>query len=115
MLFIGADQITSDGSTINKIGSWGIAFAARSVGDPVYVVTPSLKLEIDSHKDNVKIEMRDAREVWPDAPEKLKIINPAFEVIDSELITGYITELGIIDPKDIASVVKQNYSWLEFE
>ena len=38
--------------------------------------------------------------------------NPAFEIIDNALITGFVTELGIIKPSEIEKVVKENYPWL---
>ncbi len=47
-VFLGADEITMRGDAINKIGSWGIALASYFVSKPIYVVTPILKIEVDS-------------------------------------------------------------------
>lgn len=111
-ILIGCDEILEDGSAVNKIGSWGIGMASYFAKKPLYVVTPSLKLDIQSTIANNKIEVRESKELWPDAPQGLNIYNPAFEVIDRELITGYITELGIIEPKDIVDTVKSKYPWI---
>lgn len=112
IVFIGCDEILGDGSAVNKIGSWGIGMAAHYARKPLYVVTPALKLDYHSLISNNKMEIREDRELWPEAPKGLEIYNPAFEIIDKELITGYITELGIISPEEIVSVVKKKYPWI---
>ncbi|MHC1716992.1 MAG: translation initiation factor eIF-2B [Candidatus Dojkabacteria bacterium] len=112
VIFLGCDEILGDGSAINKIGSWGIGMASHYVKKPLYVVTPSLKLDCNGMVDNNKIEVREDKELWSDAPKGLDIFNPAFEIIDKELITGYITELGIIEPKDIVDSVTNKYPWI---
>ncbi len=114
VIFIGADQITKEGAAINKIGSLGIALAAREDNDPIYVVTPSLKVDIDSSISNLEIELRDAREIWKEAPKELNIVNPAFEVIPPNLITGFITECGILKPEEVFSKITGKYSWLNY-
>lgn len=112
IVFIGCDQITAKGHAINKIGSWGLGMAAHYADKPFYVVTPLLKIDPDSFIHNVEIEVREDSELWEDAPKGLHMYNPAFEIVDSTLITGYITEFGIIKPRDIDMVVKEKYPWL---
>lgn len=112
VVFLGADEITMRGDAVNKIGSWGIALASYFMSKPVYVVTPILKIEVETAYRPVKIEYRVSDEVWPDAPKGLKIENPAFGIINREFITGYVTELGIIKPEDISSVIQKNFQWL---
>jgi ribose 1,5-bisphosphate isomerase len=112
IIFLGADEITMKGDAINKIGSWGVALAAYFVSKPVYIVTPILKIEVETAYRPVKIEYRASEEIWDEAPRGLKMENPAFEIINKEFITGYITELGIIKPDDIAKVIQENYQWL---
>ena len=111
-VFIGCDQITAKGHTINKIGSWGISMAAYYAGKPVYVVTPLLKIDANSFLESVKIEVRESKEIWEDAPKGLHIFNPAFEIVDNMLITGYLTEFGLILPTNIDEVVKEQYPWI---
>ena len=124
-VFLGADEITMRGDAINKIGSWGIALASYFVSKPVYVVTPILKIEVETAYRPVKIEYRCSTydpknpsiclrsdEVWEGAPKGLKMVNPAFEIINREFITGYITEFGVIKPEDIAKTVQKEFQWL---
>ncbi len=111
-VFLGCDQFTGDGYMINKIGSWGIAMAAHYAGKPVYVVTPLLKMDPYINTENIEIEIREDRELWNDAPKNLDIFNPSFEIVDKSLITGYITESGILEPKDLRKAVEEKYSWL---
>ncbi len=111
-VFIGCDQITAEGHTINKIGSWGIAMAAYYAGKPLYVVTPLLKIDPDSFMETVHIEVRETKELWEEAPKGLHLYNPAFEIVDSVLIAGYITEFGVILPENIGKVTKEHYPWV---
>jgi ribose 1,5-bisphosphate isomerase len=111
-VFIGCDAITMQGYCINKIGSWGIAMAAYQSGKPLYVVTPLLKIDHDTVYHEIEIEIREDKELWKDAPKGLEMYNPAFEVVDEGLITGYITEFGIIKPSKISKFVRREYPWL---
>ena len=111
-VFIGCDQITMDGYCINKIGSWGIAMAAEYASKPVYVISPLLKVNPKENHKNISIEIREDKELWNDAPKNLKMFNPAFEIVDANLITGFMTEFGIIKPDEISGIVKSKYSWL---
>jgi ribose 1,5-bisphosphate isomerase len=112
VVFIGCDAITMKGYCINKIGSWGIAMAAYQSGKPLYVVASLLKIDHDTEYKDIGIEIREDKELWEDAPKELEMYNPAFEVVDAGLITGFITEFGIIKPRDIGTFVKQKYPWL---
>ena len=111
-VFIGCDAITMNGYCINKIGSWGIAMAAHQAGKPLYVVTPLLKIDHDSAYHSIKIEVREDEELWTEAPKGLEMYNPAFEVVDSGLITGFITEFGILKPEEIGNMVRKEFPWL---
>lgn len=112
VVFIGCDQITAKGHAINKIGSWGLGVAAHYAGKPLYVVTPLLKIDPDSFHHSVEIEVREDSELWPEAPKGLHMFNPAFEIVDSMLITGYVTEFGILKPNEVDRVAQEKYPWL---
>ena len=114
-VFIGCDQFTEKGYVVNKIGSWGLAMAAFYADKPLYVVTPLLKIDAESFHTGIEIEIREDRELWEDAPKELDMYNPAFEIVDNNLITGFVTEYGIVKPKDIGQVVRQVYPWLKFD
>ncbi len=111
-VFIGCDEITLDGYCINKIGSWGIAVASNYASKPVYVVSPLLKVNPELTHREISIEIREDHELWSEAPKNLKMFNPAFEIIDARLITGFMTEFGIIKPGEISDIVKAKYTWL---
>jgi len=108
-VFLGADALFWDGSAVNKIGSYNIALAAYHEKIPVYIAAGLLKLDNDN---NVKIELREKREVWPGSPKNLKIINPAFDVVPAKFITGIICEFGLIKPSQLRKLVRDYYPWI---
>jgi ribose 1,5-bisphosphate isomerase len=108
-VILGADAILSDGSIINKIGSFGIGVVAKEEGIPLYIASTLLKFH---DKSWIKIEKRDPQELWPQAPVGLKIINFAFDRIPAEYITGgIICEEGIIKPNQAKMLAKKNYDF----
>lgn len=112
-LIIGCDAISRDGSCVNKIGSFGLALSAFLNKIPVYVATQSLKINEDAKNlKALKIEQREAREVWENSPRHLKIYNPAFDKVPAELITGYVCEFGIVKPAELLKKVREHYLWL---
>jgi ribose 1,5-bisphosphate isomerase len=96
LIIIGADSITSEGTIINKIGSRLLALVAHEEHVPFYVASTLLKYNPQTSFGILeKIEMRDPREIWEDAPERLIVLNPAFETVSRRYIDGLITEAGI--------------------
>lgn len=110
--FIGADEITIHGDVINKIGSFGVSLGAYFSSTPVYVVASLLKMNPATAYKPVQIEMRNPYEVWENPPEGVKIYNPSFELVPNKLITGYITEVGIIKPEDMARKLHETFDWV---
>lgn len=108
-IILGADAILSDGSVINKIGSFGIGVIAHEEKVPLYIAAPLLKFH---NKSWIKIEKRSSKEIWSQAPKKLKVINFAFDKIPAEYITGIICETGIIKAKDVKKYTKKLYPYL---
>jgi ribose 1,5-bisphosphate isomerase len=99
LILIGADSITSEGTIINKIGSRLLALVAHEEHVPFYVASTLLKYNPQTSFGILeKIEMRDPKEIWEDAPEQLTILNPAFETVSRRYIDGLITEAGIFAP-----------------
>lgn len=103
-VFTGADRIASNGDTANKIGTYSLAVLAKHHGIPFYIVAPrsTFDMEIKSGRQ-IPIEQRSRDEViyfggHPTAPKDVKVYNPAFDVTDAKLISGIITEKGIIRP-----------------
>ena len=103
IIFVGCDRVARNGDAANKIGTSGVAILAAHYGIPFYVCAPSSTIDgaIASGED-IPIEFRDPSEVtelWYKkrmAPEGVGVYNPAFDVTDASLITGIITERGIV-------------------
>jgi ribose 1,5-bisphosphate isomerase len=112
IVFIGADEIDIHGNAMNKVGSWGVVLAAYFANKPVYVITPFLKVDTDTATKPFIVERRDPKEVWDTPPQGLKIDNPSFDIVPGNLITGYITEFGLIYPSDVVRTIRDKYGWL---
>lgn len=108
MVIVGADAINTDGSAINKVGSYGISLSAKSAKVPFYVTASLLKYS----PFPITIEERSPKEIWKHHLRKLKILNPAFDKIPAANISGYITEVGIVKPQHIAETIKKTYPWI---
>ena len=98
VVITGADRVTANGDVVNKIGTRGLAIAARYHGVPFYVAFPSSTF--DPHTavgPDVEIEERDPGEVTDPIPAAsgVRVRNPAFDVAPAELVTGWITDRGL--------------------
>jgi ribose 1,5-bisphosphate isomerase len=113
LVIVGSDAITSEGNVINKIGTSMIALAAHEARTPFYVLSELLKFDPATvYGDYEKIEERSPAEIWKDAPAKLTIRNPAFDVTRRDYIHGIICEEGIVSPHSIMEVVRRKYPWV---
>jgi ribose 1,5-bisphosphate isomerase len=113
LVIVGADAITSEGNVVNKIGSSGLAVLAHEARKPFYVVSELLKFDPETLQGECeKIEQRNPAEVWSDAPAKLVVRNPAFDVTPNRYIHGIVCEEGIIAPQTVVEVVRRRYPWL---
>ncbi len=113
LVIVGADAITSEGNIVNKIGSSGIAVLAHEARVPFYVVSELLKFDPATLSGECeKIEQRNPTEVWNEAPAKLIVRNPAFDVTPNRYIHGLICEEGIIAPQSIVEVMRIRYPWV---
>lgn len=98
LVLFGTDAITKKG-VVNKVGSGMFAQIARADKIPVYILADSLK-----YIKKVKLEKRGSEEVW--GSKKIKIINPAFELIKRKYINGIISEFGLLSYKQFLKRVK---------
>jgi methylthioribose-1-phosphate isomerase len=110
LVVVGADRIAANGDTANKIGTYSVALLARAHEIPFYVAAPSSTFDLNLPSGAaIPIEQRDAREVThgfgrQTAPDGVKVYNPAFDVTPAHLITGLITEKGLIRPVTEAAI-----------
>ena len=109
-VFVGSDRITRNGDVCNKIGTFGVALAAKHHGIPFHVVAPLSTVDpyLDSGK-LIPIEERPATEITEGfgnrtAPDGAKVYALAFDVTPAELVTSIITEAGIIEAPSMAGI-----------
>ncbi|WP_304331911.1 S-methyl-5-thioribose-1-phosphate isomerase [Brachyspira innocens] len=110
LVIVGCDRVAENGDAANKIGTMGVAILAKYFNIPFYIACPSTTFDLNTKTGNdIVIEERDAKEVInfagvQTAPLDMKVRNPAFDVTPNELITGFITEKGIIKPPYIENL-----------
>lgn len=107
LVVVGADRVTAGGDAANKIGTYQKALAARDNQVPFYVAVPSPTIDWSiSDGKSIPIEERAADEVREIGGIKLfdaltPVANPAFDVTPERLITGLITERGVVKPAEL--------------
>jgi methylthioribose-1-phosphate isomerase len=101
-VIVGADRAAANGDVANKIGTYSIAILAARHRIPFYVAVPTSTIDLScANGDAIPIEERGAREVThlnerQIAPSGVKVMNPAFDVTPHALITGLVTERGVV-------------------
>ncbi len=104
--FVGSDRTAANGDVANKIGTYMLALAAYDNGVPFYPVVPTSTIDLSlAHGDLIPIEERDPEEVLGlefrgerVAPRNAKARNIAFDVTPNRLVTGIVTENGVVYP-----------------
>ena len=112
LVIVGTDRVTANGDVCNKIGTYLKALAAHDNGVPFYVALPSptIDFSVDDGIKQVPIEQRAADEVTMMTgrtadgrietvrivPEGSPVANYGFDVTPARLVTGLITERGVI-------------------
>ncbi len=114
MVVVGADRIASNGDTANKIGTYTVAIAAKYHNVPFYIAAPLSTIDLNIKTGaEIPIEERSHDEVTTINGEfvcakGVNIINPGFDVTPHELISGIITEKGVLKP-DFEKSIKQAF------
>lgn len=115
MVVVGADRVTANGDTANKIGTYSLAVLAKENNIPFYVALPLSSFDLETESgDKIDIEERGPEEITYLAktqitPKKTDAYNLAFDVTPHKYITGFITEKGLVKPdfkKNIAGLFK---------
>jgi methylthioribose-1-phosphate isomerase len=112
IVIVGADRVTADGDVCNKIGTYLKALAARDNNVPFYVALPSPTIDfaVADGIDEIPIEERSPEEVATMtgrtadgrietvriAPPGTPVANYGFDVTPARLVTGLITERGVL-------------------
>lgn len=113
-VFFGGDRVARNGDVANKIGSYMLALAASANHIPVYSVIPTSTIDLElASGDEIPIEERDPDEVLniqirnqPATPRGASARNPAFDVTPHELLSGIVTEKGVVYPPFETNLVK---------
>jgi methylthioribose-1-phosphate isomerase len=106
----GTDRVASNGDVANKVGTYGLALAARAAGIPFVIAGPTSSIDgALPDGDAIEIEERGAEEVVAFggasvAPAGTAVRNPAFDVTPAELVTALVTERGVAAPPSSTSV-----------
>ncbi len=104
LVIVGADRIAANGDTANKIGTYSLAVLAKRHNIPFYVAAPSSTFDLSlTDGSQIPIETRSEAEIGRAfgtqiVPEGVGCLNPAFDVTPAELISGIVTERGVIRP-----------------
>ena len=105
-VLFGADRVAANGDVANKIGTYMLSLAAHDNHVPAYAVVPTSTIDLSlAHGDLIPIEERNPDEVLgiqfhgeAVAPEHARARNPAFDVTPHRLISGIVTENGVVRP-----------------
>ena len=114
LVIVGADRVAANGDAANKIGTLGVAVLAKHFKIPFYVVCPYSTVDLRTPRGaDIEIEERaptEVREVYgvQVAPRDVNVFNPAFDVTPAELISGIITERGLISGNLPEGLAQQN-------
>jgi len=112
-VWVGADRIAANGDVANKIGTYSLAVLAKFHDIPFYVAAPQTTLDPNCpNGEAIPIEQRAAAEVtgvagsfgdvqW--APENARVYNPAFDVTPAALISGWVLDIGVVTPTEVAA------------
>ncbi|MFW6120449.1 MAG: translation initiation factor eIF-2B [Petrotogales bacterium] len=104
-VFVGADSISSYG-LVNKIGTLGLAIAAKEFKTDLYALCSSEKILPPSHKMRLR-NIKDPQEILPATIENVAPINFYFDLTPLSYLTGIITEGGIMTPTQIKQYIKR--------
>ena len=104
LVVVGCDRMAANGDFANKIGTYSLAVLARYHHIPFYTALPSSTIDLSiPDGSRIPVEQRSAQEVsafagLPTAPADVPVWNPAFDVTPHSLLTGIITERGVLRP-----------------
>jgi methylthioribose-1-phosphate isomerase len=99
VVIVGADRIAANGDVANKIGTYLKALACQAHGVPFYVAAPMSTIDFAcSEGARIPIEERDGAEL---GVRGVPVANPAFDITPAALVTGIISERGVLPPERV--------------
>jgi len=112
VLLVGADSLSTEG-LVNKIGTYPLALAARAHQVPFYALCGTEKL-LPLGYTLPEQSTKEPKEVWPDHPRRVEVINRYFDLTPWEYLTGIVTEEGVLGPTEVRAIISERrlHAWL---
>ena len=109
-VMVGSDRVCADGAVINGIGTYQLALAAERVGTHFYVLCETLKLDPRLSSRKVDLEEKETSEVIGPGrlPPEVTVKNPYFDITPLELVTGIVTENGLLTPQQVIGYMEKH-------
>ena len=109
-VMVGADRICADGKIVNGIGTYQLAVVAERASIPFYVLCETLKFDPRLRSNGVDLEEKEPSEVVGVGrlPPGVKVKNPYFDITPLELITGIVTENGLLRSEEVISYMQKS-------
>ena len=108
---VGADRICADGKLVNGASTYQLALAAKRASTPFYILCETLKFDSKLKSNAVDLEEKEPSEVIDPSrlPPKFKAKNPCFDITPPELITGIVTENGLLSPQETVRYINNPF------
>jgi eIF-2B alpha/beta/delta-like uncharacterized protein len=108
-VMVGADRVCADGTIVNGVGTYPLALAAQKAAIPFYVLCETLKFDHRMKSDEVDLEEKEPSEVIGRVklPPQVSVKNPYFDLTPLELVTGIVTENGLLAPEGVTSYIRR--------
>lgn len=108
-VMVGADRICADGGTVNGVGTYPLALAAQKASVPFYVLCETLKFDHRLKSQDADLEEKNPAEVIGKnkLPSTVRAKNPHFDITPLELVTGIVTENGLLAPDGVTGYIRR--------
>lgn len=105
LVLVGTDAVLFPGF-VNKVGTYPLALAAKEAGVPFYALCDSGKFLPRSLEPLFRILEKSPDEIWKAPPSGVQVINRYFEIIPLSLLSGLVSEEGVLTPREVARKLK---------
>jgi translation initiation factor eIF-2B subunit delta len=115
LVLVGADTILADLAVVNKTGTYLSALVSHTHSRDFFVAADTYKINAAMDSGNCVLESKSGRELWPNHEKHCD--NVYFDITPAKLISGFVTEEGILDVAGMGPHVqrwRELYRDLEF-
>jgi translation initiation factor 2B subunit (eIF-2B alpha/beta/delta family) len=105
LVLVGADTILLDLAVVNKTGTYLSALVSHTHSRDFFLASDTYKINANMDSHNCVLESKSGREVWPQHEKQCD--NVYFDITPAKLISGFITEKGILDPAGMQPYVQK--------